>query len=226
MKTNKSFAGFAMLLAMTLGFALAASAQQTELPRPTQQVPLQRRIADYESPNRDKIMKPTQVLRALALKNGDVVADIGAGSGYFSRKFARAVAPKGKVYAVDIDAEILAYLRRRAQKERLRNIDIVLSTPNDPMLPPNSLNLAFFSETIHHIKDRPAFYRKVGEALKPHGRMAIIDFVPGGPAAPFHANELVPVSQDKQEAAKAEFKFVREYNFLQPNYYFLIFEKE
>jgi ubiquinone/menaquinone biosynthesis C-methylase UbiE len=225
-RIKKSLAMFAGTSVLILGIALAASAQQTEMPRPTQALPLQQRIAAFENPNRDKNLKPDEVVRALGLKNGDVVADIGAGTGYFSRRFARAVGPNGKVYAVDIDAEILDYLKQQAEKEHLANIETVVSTPEDPMLPAGSVDLAFFCDVVHHIQNRAAFYRKVAQGLKAHGRMVIIDFVPGGPAAPHKADELVPPAEDKRETGQAGFKFVKDYQFLEPNFYFLVFEKE
>jgi predicted methyltransferase len=225
-RIKKSLASFAGPSILILGMALAASAQQTEMPRPTQALPLQQRIAAFENPNRDKNLKPDEVVRTLGLKNGDVVADIGAGTGYFSRRFARAVAPNGKVYAVDIDAEILGYLKQEAQKEHLENIETIVSTPGDPMLPAGSADLAFFCDVVHHIQNRPSFYRKVAEGLKDHARMVIIDFMPGGPTAPHKADELVPPSQDKSEAEQAGFKFVKDYQFLEPNFYFLVFEKQ
>ena len=86
--------------------------------------------------------------------------------------------------------------------------------------------MPFGTGVVHHIQGRVAFYRKVAEGLKDHARMVIIDFMPGGPAGPHKADELVPPSEDKSEAEQAGFKFVRDYQFLEPNFYFLVFEKE
>jgi arsenite methyltransferase len=214
----------AVSLLPLLLFSALAAAQQTSMPPKSEDRPLKDRIASMERPQRDAWMKPDEVVKALELKNGEVVADIGAGSGYFSRRFARAVAPDGKVYAVDIAADILAYLKERAEKENLRDLVTVVSRPDDPMLSANSVDLAFFCDTTHHIEDRVNFYRALFPAVRVHGRMAIVDYPPDSPHAPHKPEQLVPRSQVISEAEEAGFKYVKEFKFL-PYNYFLIFEK-
>jgi ubiquinone/menaquinone biosynthesis C-methylase UbiE len=214
----------APLLLMLLTSAIA-NAQQTTMPPRTQDRPLQDRIDSMERAQRDEWQKPDQVVKALGLKNGDIVADIGAGSGYFSRRLAQAVAPDGKVYAVDVAADILAYLNERAGREGLHNIATIVSRPDDPMLPANSVDLAFFCDTTHHIGQRVHFYRKLSPALKQHARIAIVDYPPDSPHAPHKPEQLVPRSQVINEAEQAGFTFVRDFQFL-PYHYFLIFEKK
>jgi arsenite methyltransferase len=214
----------AVSLLPLLLFSALAAAQQTSMPPKSEDRPLKDRIASMERPQRDAWMKPDEVVKALDLKNGEVVADIGAGSGYFSRRFARAVAPDGKVYAVDIAADILAYLKERAEKENLRDLVTVVSRPDDPMLSANSVDLAFFCDTTHHIEDRVNFYRALFPAVRVHGRMAIVDYPPDSPHAPHKPEQLVPRSQVISEAEEAGFKYVKEFKFL-PYNYFLIFEK-
>ena len=201
-----------------------ASAQQKSMPPRTQDRPLDSRIESMERAQRDEWQKPDEVVKALDLKPGDVVADVGAGSGYFTRRLAKVVAPGGRVYAVDVAADILGYLKERADREGLRNIVTIVSQPDDPMLPAKSVDLAFFCDTTHHIDHRVAFYRKLAPAVKPHGRMAIIDYPPDSPHAPHQPEQLVPRSQVISEAEQAGFKFVMDFQFL-PYHYFLIFEK-
>jgi arsenite methyltransferase len=222
---DRQFPGnLAVSLLPLLLFSALAAAQQTSMPPKSEDRPLKDRIASMERPQRDAWMKPDEVVKALELKNGEVVADIGAGSGYFSRRFARAVAPDGKVYAVDIAADILAYLKERAEKENLRDLVTVVSRPDDPMLSANSVDLAFFCDTTHHIEDRVNFYRALFPAVRVHGRMAIVDYPPDSPHAPHKPEQLVPRSQVISEAEEAGFKYVKEFKFL-PYNYFLIFEK-
>src|SRR5216684_286013 len=116
------FVGFTLLL-----FSISGYGQQKSMPPPSQNRPLQDRIASMERAERDEWQKPDEVVKALALKNGEVVADIGAGTGYFARRLAKAVAPDGKVYAVDIAADVLGYLKERAEKENLHNIVTIVS---------------------------------------------------------------------------------------------------
>jgi len=215
-------------LASTIGLLClggAAWAQQTKMPRPTEQRPLAERIERFERPERDQWLKPDEVIKALELKDGKVVADIGAGSGYFARRFARAVAPTGKVYAVDISADVLGYLKDRAAKESLRNLETVVSREDDPLLPAHGVDLAFFSDTTHHVANRVPFFKKVRESLRPGGRMAVIDYAPDAKAKGFCSHEpeeLVPVWQIVKEADEAGFSLVAVHTFL-PRSYFLVF---
>ncbi len=224
MRDQTFWARIAAPLWSILLMSAIANAQQTTMPPRSQDRPLQDRIDSMERAQRDEWQKPDQVVKALDLQNHDVVADIGAGSGYFSRRLAQAVAPDGKVYAVDVAADILAYLNERADHEGLHNIVTIVSRPDDPMLPANSVDLAFFCDTTHHIEQRVSFYRKLSPALKRHGRVAIIDYPPDSPHAPHKPEQLVPRSQVVSEAEQAGFKFVRDFQFL-PYHYFLIFEK-
>jgi arsenite methyltransferase len=214
-----------LLLLAFLVFSPAAYSQQTVMPPKSEDRPLKDRIASMERAERDAWQKPDQVVKALDLKDGEVVADIGAGTGYFSRPLARAVAPDGSVYAVDVAADILAYLKERADQENIHNIKTIVSHPADPLLPVNSLDLAFFCDTTHHIEHRVDFYRKLFPAVKLHGRMAIIDYPPDSPHAPHRPEQLVPRSQVISEAEEAGFKFAKDFQFL-PYHYFLIFEKQ
>ncbi len=216
----------AKLALLILSFSAAAQAQQqTSMPPPTQARPLQDRIARFERAERDTWQKPNEIVVALELKNGTVVADIGAGSGYFTRRFARAVAPNGKVYAVDIAADILGYLKEQADKQNIRNIETIVSREDDPMLPDSSVDLAFFCDTTHHIANRVNFYRKLGRGLKEHGRMAIVDYPPDSPRSPHKPEQMVPRSQVISEAEQAGFRLIKDFPFL-PTQYFLLFEKK
>lgn len=197
---------------------------QQRLPPRTQDRPLQDRIRSAERSERDSWQKPDQVVQALALENGDVVADIGAGTGYFARRFARAVAPDGKVYAVDVAADVLGFLQQEAGKEGLRNVVSIVSQENDPLLPRDAVDLVFFCDTTHHIANRTEFYRRMASGLKQHGRMAIVDYPPGGEHAPHPPDQLVPRSEAIREAQEAGFALVREFSFL-PRQYFLLFER-
>ncbi len=214
--------GFALLVLLA---STAAFAQQTTMPRPTTARTLDSRVTGYERTERDAWMKPDEVVKTLALKNGDVIGDIGAGSGYFARRFANAVAPNGKVYAVDIDAEVLGYLKDRAAQEKLTNLVTVVSTETDPMLPAGAVDLAFFCDATHHIAGRPAFFGKIAQGLKTRGRMVVIDFPPGSPRTGHAANELITQAQLISEADQAGFRFVKAHELLLPDFYFLEFEK-
>lgn len=225
--SNKQIAGRLAKPALPIFFfvATACAHHQERMPPRSQDRPLADRIRSFEKPERASWQKPDEVVQALALKNGEVVADIGAGTGYFTRRFAQAVAPDGKVYAVDVAADVLDYLKEQAEKEGLRNIVTIVSREDDPMLPKNTVDLAFFCDTTHHIANRINFYRAMAPGLKQRGRLAIIDYDPGAPRVPHAPEEHVPRSEVISEAEAAGFKFVKDFKFL-PNQYFLVFEKQ
>jgi arsenite methyltransferase len=133
-----------------------------------------RRFA-YEGFGRDRWQQPEQVIEALDLAPGHVVADLGAGGGYFTFRLADAVGPSGHVYAVDIDPDMLAHLERRAREEGYGQVQVVRAEADDPRLP-EPVDLVLTVNTYHHLPDRPAYFRNLRPKLRPGGRVAVIDF--------------------------------------------------
>ena len=123
---------------------------------------------------RARWQRPDRVLRVLRLRRGAVVADVGSGPGYFTTRLARAVGPRGRVYAVDPEPEVLSALVKRL--DGAGNVTPVLSRDDDPMLPPASCDLALFVNAYHHVADGPAFVQRLARCLKPGGRLAAIDW--------------------------------------------------
>ncbi len=181
-------------------------------------------IKALEDPGRDKWQQPERVVQALGLKGGETVADVGAGSGYFAVRLARAVGPAGKVYAVDIDPGMLDYIQRRAHQEHLENIVTVLADPHDPKLPSGSVDLIFICDTLHHIADRQEYFPMLARALKPSGRLVNIDFrkrpLPVGPPLEMKISRENMIA----EAEPAGFHLLKEYKFLAYQY-FLVFAR-
>src|SRR5215469_1589084 len=125
-------------------------------------------VNTLEGPQRVETQKIDQVLARLALKPGMVVADIGAGSGLFSRPLAKAVRPGGKVYAVDIQQDLLNYIDNRDKDENIRNVQTVLGQFDDPKLPASNVDLAFINDVLHHIQRRAAYLKTLGGYIKPN----------------------------------------------------------
>ena len=179
-------------------------------------------------PQRVATQKVDQVLAKLKLKPGMVVADIGAGSGLFSRPLAKAVAPSGKVYAVDIQRDLLDYINQRDKEENIRNVQTVLGEFNDPKLPARDVDLAFINDVLHHIENRAAYLKALGGYLKPDGRIAIIEMNKDDPNTP-HKNQpelLVSREQILSWMSDAKFKLVEEHADLFPGTkWFLVFGK-
>ena len=193
---------------------------QEEHSHPT--LPLDQYIALLEDPERDQWQKPDAVIQALKLQNGQVVADIGAGSGYFTLRLAQAVAPKGMVLALDVEEGMLDYLRQRLAKEKIQNVKTMLVPPHDPLLIDGSLDLALLCNAYHHLEDRDVYLRKLRKALKPDGRLVIVDFykkegMPVGP--PMHMRLSEETVQ--KELQGAELKVTEKLTFL-PYQYVLI----
>jgi len=174
----------------------------------------------FDDPARDTWQLPDRVIAALNLKRGQTVADIGAGTGYFSVRIAKSQAAP-KVYAVDIEPSMVTYLRERAAKEGLHNVIAVQAAADQPNLP-EPVDLILIVDTYHHIGDREAYFRKLAKSIKPGGRVAIIDFKPDSPEGPPKEFRF-PLEKFKSEMGKAGYKLAAQHDFL-PRQQFLIFE--
>lgn len=173
----------------------------------------------FDSAERDAWQKPEQVVAALGLKPDAVVADIGAGTGYFSVRIARVV-PQGRVFAIDIEPTMLAHITSRAEKDGLGNVTTVRGSETSVNIP-DKVDLVLIVDTYHHIDARRAYMAAVRSSLKPGGRVAIIDFKPdAAEGAPKHmrlATETVVA-----EMTAAGFEQDASFAFL-PHQYFLTF---
>ncbi len=128
----------------------------------------------FDDPARDAWQHPDQVVRELGLRPDAVVADLGAGTGYFTVRLARAV-PHGRVLAVDIEPDMIEWVKRRAAHAGLSNVETVLAAPDDPHLA-TTIDMVLVVDTYHHLSDRSAYFRALSAHLTPHGRVAILDF--------------------------------------------------
>jgi ubiquinone/menaquinone biosynthesis C-methylase UbiE len=178
-------------------------------------------MAALDDPSRDAWQKPHEVVAALGLSEGQRVADIGAGSGYFALRFAHRVGPAGRVFAVDISRDMIAELRRRAAEAGLQSVDPILARPDDPGLPDAGVDLIFICDTWHHIERRDAYLARLRRALAPGGRLAIVDFHKEAPVGPPAGMKLAR-EEVLAEAERAGFRLVTEHTFL-PHQYFLVF---
>lgn len=174
----------------------------------------------FDDPARDAWQMPDRVIDALALKPGQMVADIGSGTGYFTIRLAKSAAAP-KVYGADIEPGMVKYLRDRAAKEGLNNVVAVKAATDTPNLPEH-VDLVLIVDTYHHIGDREVYFRKLAKSLKPGGRVAIIDFKPDSPEGPPKEFRFSP-EKFKAEMSKAGYKLAAQHDFL-PRQNFLIFE--
>jgi len=139
----------------------------------------------FDDPARDVWQKPADVVAALGLRSGMVVADLGAGTGYFSRYLSAAVGERGTVFAVETEPNLVAHLRARAEREHTANVTPVLASFDDTRLPAASVDVVLIVDTYHHLDARLGYLTRLRRALKPHGRIAIVDWqatpLPVGP---------------------------------------------
>lgn len=139
-----------------------------------------------ETPDRAEWWKPELIMDELTIAEGDKVADLGAGGGWFTAQLARRIGPNGRVYAEDIQPLMLVALGRRVRREGLTNVETVLGTPTDPKLPAGSLDAVLIADAYHEMNDptRPenilALLGNVSRSLKPQGRLGVVAFLPGG----------------------------------------------
>lgn len=136
-------------------------------------------VARFDDPARDAWQKPDAVIASLGLQPGDTVADVGAGTGYFTVRLAKAV-PSGKVYASDIEPDMVRHLGERAQKEGLTNVTAVQGGAIDPNLP-GPVHVVLVVDVLHHVADRPAFFAALAADLDDDGSVVIVDFKPDAP---------------------------------------------
>src|SRR5262245_26569924 len=129
-----------------------------------------------EAPDRDNWQHPDEVMDKLGVAEASVVADVGAGSGWFTIRLARRVGPNGTVYAEDVQQEMLTAISRRAAGEGLTNVKPVLGRASDPQLPAGSLDAVLLVNSYHEIRDRVMLLKNLGRALRPSGRIGVIDF--------------------------------------------------
>ena len=179
-------------------------------------------LSIFEDPNRAKNLQIERVMDLLGLKPGKVVADIGAGGGWFTVRAAKRVAPGGKVIAEDINPQYIAAIRERAIKENLLNIEPFLGTPDDPKLTPGSLDAALMLKVYHEIAHPQMVLANLRAALKPHAKFGIIDRNGNGD------DHGLKESIVRAEVERAGFRQVGRYDFTKADGqdYFLIFEKK
>ncbi len=179
-------------------------------------------IGALEDPKRDAYQKPHEVLTALNIKPGEVIADIGAGSGYFSLKLAHFVGDKGKVYAVDVSPDMVRYLNRRIRETKASNVVTILADNDDPLLADRSVNRFFICDVWHHVENQTKYLSLMKKMLKPGGEIVMIDFhkkeLPFGPPMQM---KIAREDMIKQLEANG-FRLSKEHTFL-PYQYFLVF---
>ena len=170
-------------------------------------------------------LKIEEVVALLKLKPGDVVADIGAGTGVFSGPLAQAVAPTGTLLAVDIDQGLLDHIAQRAKEENIKNIQPILGEFDDPNLP-TRVDVAFFHDVLQHIEHRQAYLKKLATYLEPDGRVVVIDLIFDRPDGPHRNQPEMHITQEQVRVwmAAAGFPVMQEIDLFDDKF-FVVFRR-
>jgi ubiquinone/menaquinone biosynthesis C-methylase UbiE len=179
-------------------------------------------LAMLEGPDRDAWQQPWRVMDALGIADGSAVADVGAGGGWFTVRLARRVGPNGLVYAEDVQRQMIDSIQRRVQREGLRNVRILLGRDEDPGLPAGALDAVLMVDAYHEVQDRTGLLRNILAALKPTGRLGIVDFKSdgGGPGPPLE--DRIDPGVVIRDAEAAGLRLLSHETFL-PYQYLLVF---
>jgi SAM-dependent methyltransferase len=179
-------------------------------------------LSRFEYKDRAKKLQVERVMDILGISSGKTVADIGAGSGWFSVRAARRVTPTGLVYAVDINPKAISYIQERVRRDRVRNVRTVLSKPEDPLLPAKSIDAVLLLKTYHEVAEPVALLKTLHKALRPKARVGVIDRNGNGENHGVNRDIVV------REAAQAGYRLIGDYDFVKPDGedYFLVFESD
>jgi len=220
-----------LLLGLILPAAPAAVFAQEESVRPGinksyATVDVEQKVRQFENKNREVVQKLDAILDACELKPGMTVADVGAGTGVFTRPFAAKVAPDGKVLAVDITQKFLDHIAKTCREQKIENVECVLCTPTSTELPPQSIDLAFTCDTYHHFEYPMKTLASIHRALRPGGRLIVIDFKKEEGVSPRWIMGHVRADKETviEEVTQAGFKLIDESD-LMKGQYVLQFEK-
>ncbi|MFL6568108.1 MAG: class I SAM-dependent methyltransferase [Chthoniobacterales bacterium] len=207
-----------LLLFLLLSLTCVAQKPDDAIDRPTSD-PYKGDLSIFEDPERGEKLQVERVMDLLGMKRGSRVADVGAGSGWFTVRAARRVGDEGVVYAVEINQDYIRHIKKRATKERLRNVRTILGKPDDPLLPANSVDVVMLLKTYHEIAQPITLLRHVREAMRPGARLAVIDKNGNGADHGLNADAVI------KEAARGGFRLAEQYDFVKGDKldYFLIF---
>ena len=212
-----------LFLVLMLLAGIVHAQTPTPPPSPTPQrktsTPYTGDLSIFDSPGRDERLQINRVMDILGITTGKSVADVGAGSGWFTIRASHRVSDTGTVYAVDINPEAIRYIDERVKKENIRNVKTVLSKPDDPALPDNSVDAVLFLKAYHEIADPQTLLRNLRKSLRAGAKIGIIDRDGNG--------ETHGVARDVvvREASQAGYSIAGQYDFVKPDHvdYFLVF---
>ena len=223
--SKSRFVALTFYLVLSLPFAFTQSGTQTTAaPPPGQQQerktsqPYTGDLSIFDAPGRDEKLQINRVMNILGIESGKNVADIGAGSGWFTVRAAKRVGAEGKVFAVDINPDAISHIQSRAQQEQLSNVSEILSKPDDPRLPPDSVDAVLLLKTYHEVAHPVELLRNLRPALRAGAKIGVIDRNGNG------ENHGVGKDIVIREVQEAGYRLLKQYDFVKDGMdYFLVF---
>lgn len=208
-----------ILIQLATLLSLCSAAQQASEEQRKTSKPYTGDLSIFETPGRDERLQINRVMDILGVTSGKSVADIGAGSGWFSVRAARRVGTAGTVYAVDLNPEAIEYIDRRIHDEQLANVDTILSKPDDPMLPAHSVDAVLVLKTYHEVAHPITLLRNLRPALRADAKVGVIDRNGNGEDHGVMSDVVI------REAKRAGYRLIGRYDFVKPDHedYFLVF---
>ena len=218
-KNRVQLVALLLLIQLAALCPLYSSAQQAAEQQRKTSKPYTGDLSIFETPGRDEKLQIDRVMNILGATSGKSVADIGAGSGWFTVRAARRVGAAGAVYAVDINPEAIEYIDRRAHKEQLANVRTILSKPDDPLLPDHSVDAVLMLKTYHEVAHPVTLLRNLRGALRPGAKVGVIDRNGNGEDHGIMSEVVI------REATQAGYRLVERYDFVKADNedYFLVF---
>jgi len=162
-----------------------------------------------ERPEREFEEQPSKAIKALGIRPGQVVADVGAGSGYYTVRLAKQVGPNGRVYAADIQPEMIVHLQRRLEREGIENVELVQATETNPRLPDGRFDLILMVDVYHELSRPQEFLRGLRSSLKPDGRLVLIEFRKESDWVPIREEHKMSVKEARMELEAEGYRFDR-----------------
>jgi ubiquinone/menaquinone biosynthesis C-methylase UbiE len=175
-----------------------------------------------ESPDREAWQRPEQIMDKLSIADGSVVADLGAGGGWFTVRLARRVGPNGKVYAEDIQPQMIEATKRRVDREQLRHVEMRLGDPSDPKLPEGALDAVLMVDSYNEVEHPVVLLRNIARSLKSNGRVGIVDWTPEGGGPGPDLNQRVDPQQVIRDAEAAGLRVISREDFLRYQYMLIL----
>lgn len=214
-----------LAIALLIPLCLPGIAANEDAPRKPSQVMTYHGAGWLERPEREEEERPDEVIAAMELEEGDVVADIGCGTGYFARRIAKVVGDTGKVYGVDIQPEMIEFLKDLCEKEGVENVIPVLSEETDPLLEKGSIDWMILADVYHEFQQPEPMLAKMHEALKDDGKICLLEYrLLGDTAKHIKIDHRMSVKQVLKEWQAANFELVDLQEFL-PHQHLFIFQK-